>query len=97
MNLVEYFLSKVVVCSWSKDMETLPGRYLLLSLFNKFTIPNYSESKIVKFPGRLCCTMMRFCPYTGKYGSEKNHILTYFTQCVRGFSRIAFICSFLIV
>ena len=53
MNLVEYFLSKVVVCSWSKDMETLPGRYLLLCLFNKFTIPNYSESKIVKFPGRL--------------------------------------------
>ena len=27
-------------------------------------------------------TSLRFCPYTGKYGSEKTRILTYFTQWV---------------
>ena len=25
---------------------------------------------------------IRFCPYTGKYGSEKAHISAYFTQCL---------------
>ena len=48
--MVESFVSKVAVCSWSKNMEKLPGKHI--EPFNKFGIPNYSESKIGKFPGR---------------------------------------------
>ena len=32
------------------------------------------------FPDQYNDKNLRFCPYTGKYGSEKTHILEYFTQ-----------------
>ena len=34
------------------------------------------------------CQNHRFCSYKGKYGSEKTHILTYFTQSKRKKSKI---------
>ena len=94
MNLVEYFLSKVVVCSWSKNMETLPGRYLLLNLFNKFTIPNYSETKIGKFPGRLSLYNDAILSLYGKIRFRKNPYSDIFYTVLERISRIAFICSF---
>ena len=57
---------KIRACMWAER---------IVSVFS----PIWTESLILSKYGKI---RIRFCPYTGKYGSKKARFSGYFTQCL---------------